>query len=153
MAGFQFPVDDLLLLLLLVAVPRESGAIRYSTTGCTECSVVFKSYVLWKLSRILHPQYFSQQGKAARKPNQTFLWVSSGLPPHLVEKLKHTIMGGSVEVSRHYYSRFSKLFSVCGSNQLRKNTSKTLLKFHMKNPSPGDVSKWCSATATRNQKC
>lgn len=101
-------------------------------------------------SCILSTFHALQQERAARKPNQTFLWVSSGLPPHLVEKLKHTIMGGSVEVSRHYYSRFSKLFSVCGSNQLRKNTSKTLLKFHMKNPSPGDVSKWYSATATRN---
>lgn len=61
MAGFQFPVDDLLLLLLLllVAVPRVSGAIRSPALGCTECSVVFESGALWKLSRILHPQCFS----------------------------------------------------------------------------------------------
>lgn len=52
MAGFQFPVDDL---LLLVAVPRVNGVIESTALGCTECSAVFESGVLWKLSRVLHP--------------------------------------------------------------------------------------------------
>lgn len=39
-----------------------------------------------------------------------FYGFPQALPPHLVEKLKHTIMGGSVEASRHYYSEFPRLF-------------------------------------------
>lgn len=114
MAAFQFPVDDLLLLLLLlVSVPRVSRAIRSPALGCTECSVVFEAGARWKFSRILHPQCFScalaGENCQKAKPN-IFYGFPQALPPHLVEKLQHTIMGGSAEASRHYYSRFSRLF-------------------------------------------
>lgn len=109
MAGFQFPVDDLLL-LLLVAVPRVSAAIWSPTSGCTECSVVFKSGALWKLSRILLFMCLSW-GNLPESQTKHFYGFPQALPPHLVEKLEHTIMGGSVEASRHYYyCRFSRLF-------------------------------------------
>jgi len=52
----------------------------------------------------------SSWGKLPESQTKHFYGFPQALPPHLVEKLKHTIMGGSVEESRHYYSRVLRLF-------------------------------------------
>lgn len=52
----------------------------------------------------------SSRGKLPESQTKHFYGFPQALPPHLVEKLKHTIMGGSAQASKHYYSRFSRLF-------------------------------------------
>lgn len=66
----------------------------------------------------------SSWGKLPESQTKHFYGFPQALPLHLVEKLKHTIMGGSVEASRHYYSRFSRLFFSLWIQSIRKSMSK-----------------------------
>lgn len=125
MAGFQFPVDDLLL-LLLVAVPRVSTAIRSLASGCTECSVVFKSGVIWKFSRILPPQCFSctWAGEICQKAKPNILMDFLGPYLHILLKNQGTQSWvGLLKQADTIIPGFQGCFSGYEFSQLRKSTS------------------------------
>lgn len=112
MACFQFPVDDLLLPVACFCPQSErSNMILHFGMYRMFCGVQVRRSMETQqdlASSVLFMRL--SWGNLPESQTKHFYGFPQALPPHLVEKLKHTIMGGSVETSRHYYSRFSRLF-------------------------------------------